>query len=134
MPHLQFEINKKLKEKERLSFIDFTQRNFSKIMKTGIDHIAITIRELKKSELSLGRVENKKTVCFMNLDIRGGRTLKQQKTLVRTLMKGVNDIFKVDTKNQYATITSHKGNNFCFFEKNLNDWLPNDNPSKENSK
>ena len=134
MPHLQFEINKKIKDKERLSFINFAQRNFSKIMNTGTDHIAITIRQLKKSELSLGRVQTKAAVCFLNLDIRCGRTLEQQKTLVRTLMKGVSDIFKVDRRNQYATITSHKGNEFSFFERSLNDWLPNDDPANEKNK
>ena len=45
-------------------------------MQTGTDHIAITIRELEKENVSLGRAKNNDHVCLMNLDIRLGRTKK----------------------------------------------------------
>ena len=53
MPHLQFDINKKLEKKFKEEFIIFVEKNFSKIMQTGTDHIAITIREFEKENLSL---------------------------------------------------------------------------------
>ena len=43
-------------------------------MQTGTDHIAISIREFEKENISLGRVNNNEYVCLMNLDIRLGRT------------------------------------------------------------
>ena len=61
---------------------------FSKIMETGKDHIAISIRELKKNNLSLGRAKNE-YVCLMNLDIRAGRTEKQKIKLIKTLISVV---------------------------------------------
>lgn len=76
MPHLQFEINKKLEKKSKKEFIIFIEKNFSKVMQTGTDHIAITIRELEKENISLGRAKNNDHVCLMNLDIRLGRTKK----------------------------------------------------------
>ena len=45
MPHLQFEINKKLNKESKKNFISFVEESFSKIflMETGKDHIAISI-------------------------------------------------------------------------------------------
>ena len=91
MPHLQFDINKKLEKKFKQQFIIFIEKNFSKIMETGTDHIAITIREFKKDNLSLGRVNNSDHVCLMNLDIRLGRTEKQKLELVKTFIVGVEN-------------------------------------------
>ena len=59
MPHLQFEINKKLNKESKNNFISFVEENFSRIMETGRDHIAISIRELEENNLSLGRAKNK---------------------------------------------------------------------------
>ena len=58
MPHLQFDINKKLNKESKNHFISFVEESFSKIMETGKDHIAISIRELKKNNLSLLNKEN----------------------------------------------------------------------------
>ena len=48
MPHLQFDINKKLSKESKKHFINFVEESFSKIMETGKDHIAISIESLKK--------------------------------------------------------------------------------------
>ena len=131
MPHLQFDINKKLEKKFKQEFIIFIEKNFSKIMKTGTDHIAITIREFEKDNLSLGRVKNNDHVCLMNLDIRLGRTEKQKLELVKTFIIGVEKFFGVNKNNQYVTLTNHQGNEFNFYEKSLSDWIKNDDPNKD---
>ena len=131
MPHLQFDINKKLEKKFKQEFIIFIEKNFSKIMKTGTDHIAITIREFEKDNLSLGRVNNSDYVCLMNLDIRLGRTEKQKLELVKTFIIGVEKFFGVNKNNQYVTLTNHQGNEFNFYEKSLSDWIKNDDPNKD---
>tara|TARA_B100001248_G_C27069096_1_gene313098 strand:- start:55 stop:453 length:399 start_codon:yes stop_codon:yes gene_type:complete len=130
MPHLQFEINKKLEKKSKQKFIIFIEKNFSKIMQTGIDHIAITIRESEKENLSLGRVNNKDHICLMNLDIRLGRTERQKLKLVKTFILGVEKFFRINRKNQYVTFTNHQGSEFNFYEKSLSDWIKNDDPNK----
>ena len=99
MPHLQFEINKKLEKKSKKEFIIFIEKNFSKIMQTGTDHIAITIREFEKEKnISLGRVNNNDHICLMNLDIRSGRTEKQKLKLVKTFILGVERFFEINKK------------------------------------
>ena len=131
MPHLQFDINKKLEKKLKQQIIIFIEKNFSKIMETGTDHIAITIREFKKDNLSLGRVNNSDHVCLMNLDIRLGRTEKQKLELVKSFIVGVEKFFGINKNNQYVTLTNHQGNEFNFYEKSLSDWIKNDDPNKD---
>ena len=123
MPHLQFEINKKLKKNCKQKFIAFIEESFSKIMQTGTDHIAITLRALEKENISLGRVHKNDTLCLMNLDIRSGRSKKQKIELVKTFMHGVEKFLKINKNNQYITFTNHKGIEFNFYEKSLSDWV-----------
>ena len=123
MPHLQFEINKKLKKNCKQKFIAFIEESFSKIMQTGTDHIAITLRELEKENISLGRVHKNDTLCLMNLDIRSGRSKKQKIELVKTFMHGVEKFLKINKNNQYINFTNHKGIEFNFYEKSLSDWV-----------
>lgn len=123
MPHLQFEVNKKLKKNCKQKFIAFIEESFSKIMQTGTDHIAITLRELEKENISLGRVHKNDTLCLMNLDIRSGRSKKQKIELVKTFMHGVEKFLKINKNNQYITFTNHKGIEFNFYEKSLSDWV-----------
>ena len=92
-------------------------------MQTGTDHIAITLRELEKENISLGRVHKNDTLCLMNLDIRSGRSKKQKIELVKTFMHGVEKFLKINKNNQYITFTNHKGIEFNFYEKSLSDWV-----------
>tara|TARA_B100001057_G_scaffold323725_2_gene323945 strand:+ start:8609 stop:9004 length:396 start_codon:yes stop_codon:yes gene_type:complete len=131
MPHLQFDINRKLDEKVKQEFIKLVEHSFSEIMETGTDHIAISIREQEKNNLSLGRAEKNEDVCLMNLDIRTGREKKQIEKLIKTIMMGVNKIFKIKVTNQYTTITNHPGDEFNFFEKSLSNWKTNDDPANQ---
>jgi len=131
MPHLQFDINKKLDEGVKQKFISFVEHSFSEIMETGTDHIAISIREQEKSNLSLGRANKNEDVCLMNLDIRSGRKKKKIEELIKTLMVGVNKIFKIKVSNQYTTITNHPGDEFNLFEKSLSNWKANDDPTNQ---
>ena len=129
MPHLQFDINKKLEKKSKQKFIIFIEKNFSRIMQTGTDHIAVTIREFEKENLSIGRVNDNDHICLMNLDIRSGRSDKQKLELVKTFILGVEKFFEVDKNNQYVTFTNHHGIEFNFYEKSLSDWVNNDDPN-----
>ena len=128
MPHLQFDINKSLKDDQRIKFVKAIKKKFSQIMKTSDGHIAISLRELPKYSMSLGRARESDSVCFMNLDIRNGRTSAQKRELIRNYMNIVEKILNVKKENQYATFTSHYGNDFNLYEKPLGDWFKNDSP------
>ena len=128
MPHLQFDINKKLKDTQKEKFSQFVKEIFSDVMQTGKGHIAISIREFSKNSLNLGRSKIGEHVCLMNLDIREGRSKEQKRKLVKLLMEAVEKIFEIKLNNQYATYSSHPAVDFNLYEKSLKKWVKKDNP------
>ena len=128
MPHLQFDVNKELNNEQRKVFVEYVKSVFSEIMRTGVNHIAVSLREFPKYSLTLGRAELGDFVCFMNLDLRNGRTNKQKRELAIKYMEGVKEILGIKLNNQYVTYTSHPGNDFNLYEKSLKEWTDNDNP------
>ena len=128
MPHIQFDINKKVNISKKKEFLIKVESIFSKIMETGNEHIAISFRELSKNSIKLGRTNFSEHVCLINLDIRKGRSQLQKRKLVLHYMNLVKEYFDVKVTNQYATITDHNGEDFNLYEKNLADWKKDDKP------
>tara|TARA_B100000989_G_C19488742_1_gene448759 strand:- start:410 stop:805 length:396 start_codon:yes stop_codon:yes gene_type:complete len=128
MPHLQFEISKKVDIKNKKNFIRKVKEVFSQIMQTGSDHIAISLRENSRHSIELGRVSKNDDICLINLDIRKGRSKEQKRCLVKEFILLVNKNFDIKKENQYITITEHKGSDFNLFEKSLEAWKKNDKP------
>ncbi len=128
MPHLQFDVNKELNDEQRKVFVEYVKHVFSDIMRTGVNHVAVSLREFPKFSLTLGRAELGDFVCFMNLDIRTGRTNEQKRELAIKYMEGVKEILGIKLNNQYVTYTSHPGNDFNLCEKSLKEWTDNDDP------
>ena len=92
VPHLQFEINQKIDDKIKAKFAKEIRDAFAEIMDTGTDHIAISIREYCKYNLTIGRANPEENICLMNLDIRSGRTMKQRRDLALRYMRIVKTI------------------------------------------
>ena len=128
MPHLQFEINRKVSKETKEEFAQQIRDAFSEVMHTGQDHIAISLREYEKYSLSIGRANPKDDICLMNLDIREGRTMNQRRELALRFMEIVKVNFQVDSKNQYLTFTEHKGEDFHLVEKYLASWESGEDP------
>ncbi len=128
MPHLQFEINKKVSDDIKKSFCEKIRESFSKIMDTQTGHIAISIREYEPFNLSIGRVDIGDEVCLMNLDIREGRTIEKRRELALVYMSIVKDEFKIPNNNQYITFTQHDGEDFHLIEKYLSSWASGEDP------
>ncbi len=128
MPHLQFEINKKVSNESKEEFVKEIRASFSEIMDTGTDHIAITIREYDKYSLTIGRANPADDICLMNLDIREGRTIEKRRELVLKYMQIVQQNFGINPKNQYVTFTEHKGEDFHLVEKFLASWESGEDP------
>jgi len=128
MPHLQFEINQKVSQENKKSFTEEIRTCFSEVMDTGTDHIAISIREYEKYNLTIGRANCEDNICLMNLDIREGRTIEQRRELALRFMDIVNSSFNVENENQYITFTEHKGEDFHLIEKYLGSWERGEDP------
>ena len=128
MPHLQFEINKKVSDDSKEEFVNEIRNAFAQIMDTGVDHIAISIREYEKYNLTIGRASINDDICLMNLDIREGRTIEKRRELALAYMEIVKENFGINQKNQYITFTEHKGEDFHLVEKYLATWQTGEDP------
>ena len=128
MPHLQFEINKKIDPSLKEKFVISVRKIFGDVMKTDTDHVAVSLREYDKDNLSIGRSSYQGHVCLMNLDIRVGREIEKRRQLATEYFILVNTLFKIDKENQYITFTEHEGEDFHLIEKYLAGWVVNDNP------
>ena len=128
MPHLQFEINKKVSSDSKEEFVNEIRKTFAEVMDTGTDHIAISLREYDKYSLTIGRANPSDDICLMNLDIREGRTIEKRRELALKYMEIVRHNFGIDTKNQYITFTEHKGEDFHLVEKYLATWVTGEDP------
>ncbi|XPV68590.1 MAG: tautomerase [Halarcobacter sp.] len=128
MPHLQFEINKKINNQTKDEFVNIIRKTFSEIMDTGTDHIAISIREYDKYNLTIGRANPKDDICLMNLDIREGRTIEKRRELALRYMSIVNELLGIDNRNQYITFTQHTGEDFHLVERYLASWASGEDP------
>jgi 5-carboxymethyl-2-hydroxymuconate isomerase len=128
MPHLQFELNKKVSNESKEEFITQIRESFATIMDTGTDHIAISIREYDKYSLTIGRANINDDICLMNLDIREGRTIEKRRELALKYMEIIKENFGINQKNQYITFTEHKGEDFHLIEKYLSSWESGENP------
>ena len=128
MPHLQFEINKKISNDSKEEFVNEIRKTFSEIMDTGTEHIAISIREYDKYNLSIGRADINDDICLMNLDIRIGRSIEKRRELALQYIEIVKNKFSIKAKNQYITFTEHKGEDFHLVEKYLATWQSGEEP------
>jgi len=129
MPHLQIDINKNLSDETKLSIADRFKTIFSRVMDTGTDHIATTIRELGTYNLDIGRVEDHELgVALVNADIREGRDLQKRRELALGFIEILNDLVNIPVKNIYVTFTEHKGEDFHLHELYLHSWKEDDDP------
>ncbi len=129
MPHLQFEINKQLADKDKCAFAEQVRLLFSRIMDTGTDHISISIREFATNNLSIGRVtEPEKGVALINADIRAGRSLEQRRELALGFMHLLAKQWQIPRQHMYVTFTEHKGEDFHLEERYLAGWQQGEDP------
>ncbi|AXX91286.1 tautomerase [Malaciobacter molluscorum LMG 25693] len=128
MPHLQFEVNKKIIDGVKREFIKQIQNSFAEVMQTKTDHIAISIKEVEKYDLSIGRAIEGDEICLMNLDIREGRSIEQKREVALRFMSIVNNLFEINNRNQYITFTQHNGNDFHLIERYLASWQKGEDP------
>ena len=125
MPHIQVDINRNLKSNQKKIICEHVATIFSTVMKTGKNHIAISIREFDRNNLYLGQVmDNLKGIILLNIDLRSGRTSKQRKKLKSELMKMLSQNTGIPTESMYVTYTEHQGQDFHLSNRNLADWSP----------
>jgi len=129
MPHLQFEFNFMLKEADQRAFADEVKQMFSRVMDTGTDHIAVTLRSYDTYALSLGRASSAEDgIAFVNADIRSGRSQEQKRQLCLDFMRAIHERWQVPMPNMYVILTEHPGEHFQLDDRVLAGWSEGEDP------
>jgi len=129
MPHLQFDINIRAIDDDKVLFSEKIKNLFAEVMGTETDHISIAIREHDTFNLFLGRVtDNREGLAQVNADIREGRELIQRRSLALGFMGIIHDIWGIPHQNIYVTFTEHKGEDFHLHERYLASWQNGEDP------
>ena len=129
MPHLQIDINKNVEIEVKKSIAIRFKALFSKIMDTGTDHIATSIREFDTYNLDIGRVkDHKQGVALINADIRTGRELVKKRNLALGFIEILNELLNIPVENIYVTFSEHKGEDFHLHEQYLRSWREGEDP------
>lgn len=129
MPHLQFEINRRLDDDTKISFAEQVRGLFSRVMDTGTEHISISIREFGVHNLSIGRARKpEKGIALVNADTREGRTLEQRRELTLGFMDLLHATWGIPKEQMYVTLTEHRGEDFHLLERYLAGWEEGEDP------
>ncbi len=129
MPHIQIDLNQTLSERQKMTLAGEVKALFARVMDTGTDHIATSIREHGTYNLDLGRVQDHTLgVALVNVDLRRGRTLQQRRNLALGLIDLLNRMHGIPPEHAYVTLTEHRGEDFHLAERYLTDWREGDEP------
>ncbi len=129
MPHLQFEMNFSATSDEKKQFAAAVVRQFSEIMDTGTDHIAVTLRCFGAEDLTFGRAapSGGRTV-FVNADIRLGRTKDHKRRLALAYIGEIAKTWGVAREAVYVIFTEHDGEHFQLSDRVLPSWSAGEDP------
>jgi len=129
MPHLQFEFNFPLGDEDQRAFAEEVKQIFSRVMDTGTDHIAVTLRSYPMYSLSLGRATKAADgIAFVNADIRAGRSSAQKRQLCLDFMRAIHDRWQVPMQNMYVILSEHPGEHFQLHDRVLEGWSAGEDP------
>lgn len=129
MPHLQFEFNFVLQDDDKRAFAEDVKETFSRVMDTGSDHIAVTLRSYDTYALALGRATSAEDgIAFVNADIRSGRSSDQKRQLCLGFMHAIHARWEVPMQNMYVILTEHPGEHFQLDDRVLAGWSEGEDP------
>ena len=129
MPHLQFDLNFTPPPDAKRRFAETVVRQFSTVMETGTDHIAVVLRCHAPEDLAFGRAaaSGGRTV-LVNADIRLGRTRDQKRRLSLAFIDEAAAAFGVAREAVYVVLTEHDGEHFQLSDRVLPSWRPGEDP------
>lgn len=128
MPHLQFELNFVPGRDEKKDFAAAVKQHFGRVMKTGTDHIGITLRCYPPEDLVFGRAGEDGPIVFLNADIRIGRSAEQKRELCLAIMEELATRWKVPRESIYVIYTEHDGPDFQLSDRVLPSWRAGEDP------
>lgn len=127
MPHLHFELNFTPSGDDKRRFAQAVVAHFARVMDTGTDHVAVTLRCLGADDLTFGRARPGK-IAFLNCDLRNGRTPAQRRALALAIIADLGAMLGVPPESTYVIYTEHEGPDFHLHDRELPRWTEGEEP------
>ncbi|HEX4384603.1 MAG TPA: tautomerase family protein [Myxococcales bacterium] len=128
MPHLQFDLNFTPPTDAKVRFSSAVVAHFARVMDTGTDHIAVSLRCCATADLTFGRATDPSRIAFMNADLRQGRTAKQKRDFALSVIDELEGVFGVPRPAVYVIFTEHDGPDFQMHDGVLPSWSTGEDP------
>jgi len=130
MPHLAFDLSVTPPADAKLRFSAAVVQHFSRVMDTGTDHIAVSLRCLSREDLAFGRSDPSRGTAFLNADLRRGRTADQKRKFALAVISELEDTFGIPRQNVYVVFAEHDGPDFQMYDGVLPSWSAGEDPLK----
>jgi phenylpyruvate tautomerase PptA (4-oxalocrotonate tautomerase family) len=129
MPHLQFDLNFEPDAAQKLRFASAIVQHFARVMDTGTDHIAVSLRCGAREDLTFGRAADRsRGVAFLNADLRRGRTADQKRRFALAAIDELERTLGVPRAAVYVIFTEHDGPDFQMHDGVLPSWSSGEDP------
>lgn len=110
MPHLQFDLNFKPAAEAKKRFSAAVVTHFARVMDTGTDHIAVSLRCGELEDQTFGRaIDPAKGIAFINADLRKNRTPQQKRDFALAVIGELEQVLQAPPASVYVLFTEHDG-------------------------
>jgi Tautomerase enzyme len=130
MPHLQFDLNFTPSIDQKTRFSTAVVAHFARVMDTGTDHVAVSLRCGATADLAFGRAAeaDSSRIAFLNADLRKGRTADQKRRFAVAAIDELEQILGVARQAVYVIFTEHDGPDFQMHDGVLPSWSAGEDP------
>ena len=129
MPHLQFDLSFTPAAEKKTRFATAVIAHFARVMDTGTDHIAVSLRCAERGDLMFGRAADPaRGIAFLNADLRRGRTPDQKRTFALAVIDELEKVLGVPRAAVYVIFTEHDGPDFQMHDGVLPSWSAGEDP------
>ena len=128
MPHLRFDLNFTPSANEKQRFAAAVAEHFGRVMNTGTDHVAVSLRCGGREDILFGRAADPARVALLDFDVRRGRTAGQKREFTLAVIGELQTNFAVAPSDVYLVYTEHDGADFQMDDGVLPSWSPGEDP------
>ena len=125
MPHLQFDLSFTPSPEQKTRFASAIVEHFARVMDTGSDHIAVSLRCGARGDLTFGRAEDP-TFTVKSMTIISAPD--QKRLFALAAIEELERTLGVPRAAVYVIFTEHDGPDFQMHDGVLPSWSAGENP------
>jgi hypothetical protein len=128
MPHLRIDLNFTVSSHDKTRFAAAVVEHFGRVMNTGTDHVAVSLRCAAREDIFFGRAADPARVALLDFDVRRGRTMGQKRELAMAVFGELQRTFAIAPSGAYLVYTEHDGPDFQMHDGVLPSWSAGEDP------